>query len=153
MILGCIKCINKHRYQPSLAFNKVYFHKSYKMPFCPQRHTKHLNFLSLNCGGLTHAIYLKIRRFAVCFSGGKMQDLFFLLENVWDLLLSPSCFTHGSETEMFWQPGTQWYKVISCVTLASLGVKLSPLFFREGVLLQNLFCLQKRHVSQGHNFH
>lgn len=44
------------------------------MPFCPQRHniTKHQNFLSLNCGGLTDAIYLKIRMFGVCFSGGKM---------------------------------------------------------------------------------
>lgn len=29
----------------------------------------------------------------------------------------------------------------------------TPLFLMEGVLLQNLFRVQKRHVSQGHNFH
>lgn len=39
------------------------------MTFCPQRNiTKHQNFRSLNCGGLTDPIYLKIRRFAVFFS-------------------------------------------------------------------------------------
>lgn len=89
--------------------------------------TKHQNSLSLNCGGLTD---LKIRRSAVCFSGRKMLDLFVLLENVWDLLLSQSCFTRGSGTEMFWQPGTQWHKVISCVTSASLSER--SLFLREG---------------------
>lgn len=80
----------------------------------------HQNFLSLNSGGLAD---LKIRIFAVCFSSWKMSALFFLLENVWDLLLSQSCFTHSSETEMLGQPGTQWHKVISCVTLASLTVR------------------------------
>lgn len=57
-----------------------------------------------------------------------MTALFFLLRNVWDWLLSPTCFTHCNETEMFWQPGTQWHRVISRVTLACLALKAPPLF-------------------------
>lgn len=105
---------------------------------------KHQNSLSLNCGGLTD---LKIRRFAVCFSGRKMLDLFFLLENVWDLMLSQSCSTRGSETEMFWQPGTQWHKVISCVTSASLSER--SLFLREGVLLPKFVLLAEKAAQPG----
>lgn len=107
--LGSIKSLNI----------KVYFHTSYKMPFRPQRH-KHQTFLSLNSGGLTDAIYLKIRRFAVFFKWKKNVPFVFPSEDCLGLLLSPSCFTYGGETEMFRRPGTQRHEVISCVAVKRL---------------------------------
>lgn len=151
---GCFKSL--YAYQPPLSFNKVYFHTSYKMLFCPQRHniTKHQNSLSLNSGGPTDAICLKISRFAVCFSGGGECRICFFFWRMFGIC----CYLHhvlrGGETEMFWQAGTQWHEVISCVTSACLAVRNPPLCFSgRGSCPKICFACRKRHVSQGHNFH
>lgn len=135
--LGSIKSLNI----------KVYFHTSYKMPFRPQRH-KHQTFLSLNSGGLTDAIYLKIRRFAVCFKWKKNVPFVFPSEDCLGFALISIVFYIRR-----WNRDVQAARHTTARGYQLCRGETSPPFLREGVPAPNLFCLQRRYVSPGHNFH